>query len=75
MSEGMYQASFNLSNMKYLALVLLLKHEEEWICNLCASKINFVSASSFLTVAVDEDYMSTLTATYNFRMSKPGTTS
>lgn len=77
MSEVIYQASFNLSDMKYLALVLLLQHEKEYICKLCASKIkiNLVSASSFLTVAVDKDYMSALRATYNFRMSKPGTAS
>lgn len=77
MSEVIYQASFNLSDMKYLALVLLLQHEKEYICKLCASKIkiNLVSASSLLTVAVDKDYMSALRATYNFRMSKPGTTS
>lgn len=34
MSEVIYQASFNLSDMKYLALVLLLQHEKEYICKL-----------------------------------------
>jgi len=33
MYEVIYQVSFNLSDIKYLALVLLLKHEEE-----CADK-------------------------------------
>lgn len=39
MYEVIYQVSFNLSDIKYLALALLLKHEEECVGKLCTSKI------------------------------------
>lgn len=38
MCDVIYQISFNLSDIKYLALVILLKHEEECFGKLCASK-------------------------------------
>lgn len=38
MYEVMYQVSFNLSDIKYLALVLLLKLEEEYVGKLCFKK-------------------------------------
>lgn len=36
MYEVMYQVSFNLSGIKYLGLVLVLKHEEEYVGKLFA---------------------------------------
>lgn len=38
MHEITYQVSFNLSDFKYLALVLLLEHEEECVSELRALK-------------------------------------
>lgn len=38
MYEVMYQVSFNLSGIKYLGLVLVLKHEEEYVGKLFALK-------------------------------------
>jgi len=54
MYEVIYQVSFNLSDIKYLALVLLLKHEEE--CADKKKKFKPVSLGLFLPVAVDKDY-------------------
>lgn len=65
MYEVIYQVSFNLSDMKYLALVFLLKHEEDYVGKLCL-KQDPVSEGLFLPVAVHKVYTSALRA----RMSK-----
>lgn len=42
MYEVIDQVSFDLSDIKYLALVFLLKHEEEYVGKLCFKKTLFL---------------------------------